>query len=116
MSMSSGLWVSTMPARIEASTTNVIQLAASQNRLPSRRVRLTGLTIAVSMPISSTAIADPGIEYGIEHIDDEVHQYETAGDEQHHTLQDNQVARVKRADQQPAEPRQGENRLDNQGA
>src|SRR4051794_16959258 len=106
MSISVGECASSTPAKIDASTTNEIQPAASQNRFPSRRVRLTGLTSAVSMPRSSTAMADPGIEYGIEHIDDEVHQHEAAGDEQHHTLQDDQVAGVERADQQPADSRQ----------
>src|SRR5258707_596682 len=86
-----------------ATRMNAIQQTAIQNKLPSRRVRLTGLTIAVSMPISSTAMADPRIEHGIEHVDDEIHQHEAAGHEQHDTLQDDQVAGVDCADQESAE-------------
>src|SRR3954451_7586790 len=115
MSMSSGPCGSSTAAKVETITTKPIQPSASQNRFPVRRVRLTGLTIAVSMPMSSTAMANPRIEHGVTQIDNEIHQHEAAGDEQHHALQDDQVAGVERADQQPADPRQRKNRLHDQG-
>src|SRR6202171_1625709 len=82
-----------------AAKTKIIQAIAAQNSGPNRRVRGTGLTaISSSMLSSSLAMTDPGIEDGVEHVDDEVHQHEACGDQQYHALQDDQVARVDRAD------------------
>src|SRR3954470_15204381 len=106
MSMSSGPCVNHRSAKIAAMTISAIQPAASQNRLPRRRLRLTGLTAMVSMPRSSVAMADPRIEHGVEHVDDEIHEHEAGGDEQHHALQDDEIAGIERADQKPADPRQ----------
>src|SRR3954471_12843552 len=99
MSISSGLCASHRSAKIQAITISAIQPAASQNRAPGRRLRPTGLTAMVSMPRSSVAMADPRIEHGIEHVDDEIHEHETRGDEQHDALQDDEIAGIERADQ-----------------
>src|SRR6478735_11062814 len=117
MSMSVGLGNGNRLASPAAAKTKIIQPIAPQNSGPSRRVRLIGLTLtSSSMLSSSVAMTDPGIEDGIEHIDDEVHRHEACGDQQHHALQDNQVARVDRAHKKPADPRQGKNGLDDQRA
>ena len=49
-------------------------------------------------------MADPGIEDGVEQIDDEVHDDEAGANQQHHALQDDEVAREDRADQQRPMP------------
>ena len=59
-------------------------------------------------------MADPRIEHGVEHVDDEVDDHEAGGHEQHDALQDHEVAGVDGADQQPADARQGEDGLDDQ--
>src|ERR1700682_1628218 len=117
MSMSVGLGSGSRSASPAAAKTKIIQTMAAQNSGPNRRVRLTGLT-ATSVPMlsSSVAMSDPGIEDGVEQVDNEVHQYEAAGDEQHHPLQDDEVAGVDCADKKPADPRQCKNRLDDQGS
>src|ERR1700694_3552448 len=117
MSMSVGLGSGNRFASAAAATTKIIQMIAAQNNGPSRRVRLTGLTTtSPSMLSSSVAMADPGVENGVEHVDDKVHDHETRGDHQHHALQDDQVARVDCADKKPADPRQGKDRFDDQRA
>src|SRR5258708_15578154 len=116
MSMSVGL-KGNRPARAAAAKTRLIQAIAAQNSGPSRRVRLIARTATFSsMPISSVAMTDPGIEDGVEHVDNEVHHHEACGDQQHHTLQDDQVAGIDRADKKPADPRQSKNCFDDQRA
>src|SRR5665647_2492404 len=91
MSMSVGLGSGNRPANAAAAKMKLIQTIAAQNSGPSRRVRLIGLTAtSPSMLSSSVAMTNPGIEDGIEQVDNEVHQHETAGDEQHHALQNDQ--------------------------
>src|ERR1700733_8094301 len=110
MSMSVGLGNGNRPASAEAAKTKTIQTIAVQNSGPSRRVRLIGPTAtAWSMPSSSVAMTNPGIEHGIQQVDDEIDQHEAGGDQQHHTLQNDQIAGIDRADQKPADSRQGKN-------
>src|SRR5437868_14104429 len=110
MSMSMGPCASSTSAKIAARPMNAIHVIAIQNSVPARRLRLIGLTVMVSRPSSSVAMTDPRIEHGVEHVDDEIHDDEAGGDEQHHALQNDQVAGVDRADQQTAEPGQGKDR------
>src|SRR6187200_824218 len=113
ISMSVGLGSGSRSANAEAATTATIQTIAAQNSGPSRRVRLTGLTTtSPSIPSSSVAMTNPGIEDGVEQVDDKVHDHEARGDQQHHALQDDQVAREDRADQEPTDPRQGKDGFD----
>src|SRR5258708_21212394 len=94
--------------------TKIIQPIAAQNSGPSRRVRLIGLTAtSSSMLSSSVAMTDPGVEGGVEHVDNKVHQHVAKGYQQHHALQDDEVAGRDGADQQPADPRQRKDLLDN---
>src|SRR4029450_8584674 len=93
---------------------STIQATAKMNSAPTRRWRRTGEATTVSSS-SSTAMADPRIEHGVEHVDDEVHHHEARGHEQHHALQDDEVAGVDGADQQPADGGQGEEGLDGRG-
>src|SRR5438876_7903659 len=99
MSMSVGLGNGNTPTSPAAAKTKIIQAIAAQNSGPSRRVRLTGLT-ATSSPMlsSSVAMTDPGVEDGVEHVDNEVHDHEARGDQEHHALQDDQVAGIDRGD------------------
>src|ERR1044072_4059076 len=107
MSMSVGLWIGRTSAERAGSAITTLQAT-------------TGETAAVSPTssriCSSTAMADPGIKHGVEHVDDEVHDHEARGHEQHHALQDDEVTGVDGADQQAADARQGEDGLDDQGA
>src|SRR5438045_1518011 len=100
MSMSVGLGIGNTAAKAATVKTKIIQTIASQNSVPSRRVSRPGAT-ATSSPIvsSSVAMANPGIEHGVEHVDDEIHQHKTRGDQQHHTLQNDEVAVVDRPNQ-----------------
>src|SRR6266536_2322207 len=101
MSISLGLGIGKKSADAAATTTTQIQAAAAQNtRLRRRRRR--GAT-ATSTAVSSTAMANPRVEHGVKHVDREIEQHEADGDEQHHALQDDEVARIDRADQQPAD-------------
>src|ERR1700731_4834648 len=93
MSMSVGLGNGSRPASAATPKTKIIQAIAVQNSGPSRRVRGTGLTeTSSSMLSSSVAMTDPGVEDGVEHVDDKIHQHVAKGHEQHHTLQDDEVA------------------------
>src|SRR5258708_3510310 len=115
MSMSVGLGSGKTPASAAAARMKTVQPTAAQNSGPSRRVRPAVLTTSPSsMPSSSVAMADPRIENGIEHVDDEIHHHEAAGHEQHHALQNDEIAGVDGADQKPADPRQREDRLHDQ--
>src|SRR5260370_30330221 len=116
MSMSVGLWIGSTPASAAASPISTIQATAARNNPPTRRRLRTGETSVVSPSISSTAMADPRIEHGVEHVDDEVHYHEARRDEQHNALQDDEVAGVDRADQQAADAGQREDGLDDQRA
>src|SRR5438876_1129928 len=111
ISISFGLGSGSSSASAAAATISAIHAAASQNTLPSRRRQGIG-AIAGSTAASNTAMADPRIEHGVEQVHDEVQQHEADRDQQHDALQDDEVARVDRADQQPADAGQGEDRLD----
>src|SRR5262245_61878371 len=100
MSMSVGLGMGSTSAKTAASPISAIQPTAQRNSTPTRRRLRTGETSAVSRSISSTAMADPRIEHGVEHVDDEVDDHEAGGDEQHDALQDDEVAGIDGADQQ----------------
>src|SRR5258708_18826091 len=112
MSMSVGLGSGSRPTNAATAKIKIIQPIAAQNSIPSRRVLPTGAT-ATSSPMSSSSVAmsDPGIEDGVQHVDDKIHQHEAAGDEQHHALQNDEVPGVDGADQQPPDPRQRANPL-----
>src|ERR1700761_9545687 len=117
MSMSVGLGSGNRSANNAAANTNAIQPSALQNSGPSRR-RRDGATVATSSSRarSSVAMTYPRIEDGVEQVDDEVHQHEASGNQQHHALQDDEVAGIDRADQEPADARQSEDRLHDAGA
>src|SRR6516165_4906 len=100
--MSDGLVSGSQSAAIAADPTIAIHPTASQN---IRRPRRAGVAATGSTSTSSAAMADPRIENAIEHVDNEIHQYERRCDEQHDPLHDHKVAGVDRADQQPADPR-----------
>src|SRR5437016_4150658 len=100
MSMSVGLGSGRMSARIATAKTSAIQPIAIQNSAPSRRGgRVAAAATSSCIASSSVAMANPRIENGIEQIDDEVHHHEARGDQQHRALQDDQIARVDRADE-----------------
>src|SRR5512144_3209681 len=104
MSMSVGLGSGRTVAKIATANMKIIQPIASQNSVPSRRpLRAGWVTASSAISSSSVAMANPGIENGVEQVDDEVHDDEAGTDQQHHSLQDDQVARQDRADQQPAD-------------
>src|SRR3954453_17975761 len=115
MSMSKGPCDSRTPAKIDTIATVTIQPTASQNKTPARRLRRTGLA-TVSISNSSVALADPRIEHGIEQVDDEIHDHEACGHEQHHALQDDEIPVIERAHQQAADSRQSEDGFDDQRA
>src|SRR5205809_869139 len=70
MSMSVGLANGNRSASEAATNTKIVHAIAVQNSVPSRRVRLIGLTAtSSSMLSSSVAMTDPGVEDGIEHVD-----------------------------------------------
>src|SRR5262249_20981851 len=109
MSMSVGLWIGRKFASAAATTTIAIHASAAQNTFESRR-RRRGAT-ATSTAVSSTAMADPRVEHGVEHVDREIEQHEADRDEQHDALQDDEIPRVDGADQQATDARQREDRL-----
>src|SRR4051812_7282114 len=110
MSMSVGLGSGSTSARIATANTNIIQPIAIQNSGPSRRPRRAGKAVTSSLMVSSSvAMADPGIENGVQQVDNEIYQHEAGGHQQHHALQDDEVAGVDRADQKPANSRQRKN-------
>src|SRR5258708_34066857 len=117
MSRSVGLGNGNTPTSPAAANMRMIQAIAAQNSGPSRRVRLTGLTATSwSMPSSSVAMADPRVEDGVEHVDNEVHDHEACGDQQHHALQDDQGTGIARADKKPGDSRQSKDRFDDHRA
>src|SRR4051812_49318485 len=117
MSISVGLGSGRMSAKIATANTSTIQPIAAQNSGPNLRPRVAGCAWTSSSSVSSSvAMSDPGVEDSVEQIDDEVHDDEAGGDQKHHALQDDEVARRNRADQQPPDSRQREHRLDNDSA
>src|SRR5882672_1290641 len=117
MSISVGLGSGRKSAKIATANTSTIHPMAAQNSGPSLRPRFTGWArISSSSASSSVAMADPGVEDGVEQIDDEVHDHEARGDQKHHALQNDEIARRNRADQEPADSRQREDCLDNDSA
>src|SRR5882757_11107002 len=109
MSISVGLGSGRKSAKIATANTSTTQPIAAQNSGPSRRPRFAGCAWIPSSSVSSSvAMADPGVENGVEQIDDEVHDDEACGDQQHYALQDDEIARADRADQKPADSREGE--------
>src|ERR1700722_19269371 len=117
MSMSVGLGSGNTGAKIATAKTNSIQPTAIQNNSPSLRFRRTGPATTSSMTVSSSvAMTNPGIEDGIEHVDDEIHQHVAGSHAQHDTLQDDEVAGIDRTQQQSADARQRKDRLDDDGA
>src|SRR4051794_27876228 len=112
MSMSVGLGSGSTGARIATVNMKIIQPVAIQNSSPNRRPRFAGCAATPSSMVnSSVAMTNPGIEDGVEQIDDEVHDHEAGGDDQYHPLQDDEIAGIDRANQQPTDPRQREDRL-----
>src|SRR5688572_2449149 len=115
MSIAVGSGIGSTPAKIASANTRTIQPIAAQNSMPKRRpLRAGAETASSARSSSSVAMADPGIEDGVEHIDDEVHNDEAAADQQHHALQNDEIAGEDGTDQQSADPRQGKNSLDDQ--
>src|SRR3954447_15668830 len=115
MSMSVGLGNGKKPASAAAATMKMVQAIAAQNSHPSRRDGVAGLSATCSSMLSSSvAMAYPGIENGIEHVDNKIHQHEPSGDEQHHSLQNDQIPGVDGRNEQPANSRQGEDGLNDQ--
>src|SRR5271169_5870799 len=85
MSMSVGLGNGKRFASTATAKTKINQTIAAQKSGPSRRVRLSGPeATSSSRTSSSVAMAQPGIEDGVEHIDDKVHQHVAKGHDQHH--------------------------------
>src|SRR6478609_7807969 len=99
MSMSTGFCSGNIGAKIASTNTITIQEIANQNRRPSLRLRATCCSTSSGSESSSVAMANPGIEDRIEHVDDEVHDHEAGGNQQHHTLEDDEIAGIDRADQ-----------------
>src|SRR5689334_10806125 len=100
MSMSVGDGSGSRSANSETAKTSSIQLAAAQNTGPSRRFRVGGAATPSSRPSSSVAMADPRVQNGVKHVDNEVHDDEARGHQQHHALHDDQIASIDRANDQ----------------
>src|SRR5262249_52409007 len=90
MSISVGLGMGRKFASTAAVSTSAIQAAAAQN-VRFTRERRRG-AVAGSAMASSAAMADPGVEHRIKHVDREIEQHEADGDEQHHSLQNDEIA------------------------
>src|SRR5262245_38410123 len=117
MSMAVGSGSGRTVAKIASAKTKIIQTIAAQNSMPSRLPLRAGReTASPARSSSSVAMADPGVENGVEQVDDEVHDDEARGNQQHHALQDDEVAREDRADQQPADAGKRKDGLDDQRA
>src|SRR3954463_9351624 len=115
MSMVVGSGIGSTVAKIARAKTKMIQTVAAQNSTPRRLPFFAGAETASSARSSSSvAMTDPGVENGVEQVDDEIHDDEARGHQQHHALQDDEIAREDRADQQPADARQRKDRLDDQ--
>src|SRR5215510_11898849 len=111
-SMSLGLWIGSTLANTANASASAIQAMASQKRVPRRLRPGETLETLASVPMSRTAMANPRIEYGVEHVDGKIHQDETDSHEQDNTLQDYEVARIDGPNEQSPDSRQREDRLD----
>src|SRR5258708_19613642 len=107
MSMSVGLGSGSTLASAARAKTKIIQPTAIQNSSPSLRVRATELTAtSSSMRSSSVAMANPGIEDGVEQVDDKIDQHVAKRHEHHHALHTDYAARKNGPYHQSAHPRQ----------
>src|SRR4029079_5012127 len=117
MFIAAGSGIGSSVAKIATAKTKIIQTIAAQNRMPSRLPFGTGADTASSARSSSSvAMTDPGVEHGIEQVDDEIHNDEARSHQQHPPLQDDEIAGEDRADQEPADTGKCEDRLDDQRA
>src|SRR5579883_1769484 len=103
-------------ARIAMRMMKAIQPTASQKTGPMPRRRLGASATPPISLASSAAMANPGVEHGIEHVDHEIDEHEGDRDKEHRALQDDEVAGVDRFDDEPAETGQREDGLDDDGA
>ena len=96
MSMSVGLGSGSRSASAAASTINPIQPSANQNSQPNLARPAHSSAAASAAPIAALLMrmAHPGVEHGIEHVDQEVDDHEARRHEQHDALQDHEIARV----------------------
>src|SRR5499426_2724950 len=116
MSMSVGLGNGNRSAKAAARTMAAIQPTASQNSRPNFDNRDKTSTVAAPAISALTRMSNPGIEHGVEEIDKEIDDHKARRHEQHHALQDHKVAGVDGPQQQPADARQREHRLHDDGA
>src|SRR5207302_7110873 len=65
---------------------------------------------------SDMASPDPGVEHGVEDVDDEVHDDKGGGDEQRDALHGDEITLVDAVDQQLPDAGHVEERLDHHGA
>src|SRR5690348_15757462 len=81
--------------------------------MPRPRRRRTGVSSSIGSvaAVSSAAMADARVEYGVEQVDQEVDQDEADGDEQHAALEDDEIPQIDRFHQQPADAGQREDRF-----
>src|SRR5262245_46228745 len=115
MSMAVGSGSGRIVAKIASAKTKIIQTIAAQNSMPSRLpLRAGAETASSARSSSSVAMTDPGVENGVEQIDDEVHDDETRGNQQHHALQHDEVTGEDRSDQQAANAGKRKDGLDDQ--
>src|SRR5689334_22474911 len=102
MSMSVGLGSGSTSASVAASTIKKIQPSASQNSQPNL-ARPAHTSAVASAARNSAALlvrmADPGVEHGVEHVDQEIDDHESGRHEQHDALQDHEIPGVDGAQQ-----------------
>src|SRR3954468_13762167 len=117
MSMVVGSGIGSTVAKSARAKTRTIQTVAAQNSTPRRLPFFAGAETASSARSSSSvAMTDPRVEHGIEQVDDEVHDDEACCYQQHHALQDDEIAGKDRADQEPADAGKRKDCLDDQRA
>src|SRR5882762_1011237 len=75
-----------------------------------------GLLRICSQLLGIVSVADPGVEEGVERVDDQVDQDHHAHDEQVHALDHRIVALVDRVEEKAAHPGQPEDALEDHGA
>src|SRR5690606_28062110 len=75
-----------------------------------------GARVVVWAAASSSSIADPRIEHGVEEVDGDVHEDVADGDERDQRLDGDVLPLADRLEDQGAEPRQREDDLDDQRA
>src|SRR5262245_34147313 len=119
MSMSVGLGSGRRSAAPAAMTIKPIQASASQNSQPTAgtpaHASATRARSVLGAAISLRRMTDPGIEDGVEHVDQEIDDHEARSHEQHDALQDHKIARVDRGEQEPADARQGKHGFHDHG-